>query len=62
MSATDEELGYIDSVGMDHVTYVLLLFRYGAYLDYNRSSVSHLLQCSISHVCSREHADTVNPP
>lgn len=26
MSATDEELRYIDTVGMDYVTYVLLLF------------------------------------
>lgn len=28
MSATDEELRYVDTVGMDHVTYILLLFRY----------------------------------
>jgi len=26
MSATDEELRYIDTVGMDHVTYILLIF------------------------------------
>lgn len=27
MSATDEEIKYIENVGLDHVTYVLILFR-----------------------------------
>jgi len=30
MSATDEELRYVHEGGMDHVTYVLISFRYGA--------------------------------
>lgn len=27
MSATDEELHFVDGQGMDHVTYILLMFR-----------------------------------
>jgi hypothetical protein len=29
MSATDEELQYVHEGGMDHVTYILIMFRYG---------------------------------
>jgi hypothetical protein len=29
MSATDEELKYVHEGGMDHVTYILIMFRYG---------------------------------
>lgn len=29
MSATDEELQYVHDGGMDHVTYILIMFRYG---------------------------------
>ena len=28
MSATDEELQYVHESGMDHVTYILIMFRY----------------------------------
>ena len=28
MSATDEELDYVHDSGMDHVTYILIMFRY----------------------------------
>ena len=28
MSATDEELRYVHEGGMDHVTYILIMFRY----------------------------------
>jgi hypothetical protein len=28
MSATDEELNYVHDNGMDHVTYILIMFRY----------------------------------
>lgn len=28
MSATDEELDYVHDSGMDHVTYILIAFRY----------------------------------
>ena len=28
MSATDEELHFISKTGMDHVTYVLIMFRF----------------------------------
>lgn len=27
MSATDEELRYVSDIGLDHVTYALILFR-----------------------------------
>lgn len=27
MSATDEEINYVESIGLDHVTYILVLFR-----------------------------------
>jgi hypothetical protein len=29
MSATDEELDFVHDNGMDHVTYILIMFRYG---------------------------------
>jgi hypothetical protein len=28
MSATDEQLQFVHSGGMDHVTYILIMFRY----------------------------------
>jgi len=28
MSATDDELQFVDHLGMDHVTYVLIMMRY----------------------------------
>ena len=31
MSATDEELQYVHESGMDHVTYILIMFRYAFY-------------------------------
>ena len=30
MSATDEELDFVHDEGMDHVTYVLIMFRYAS--------------------------------
>lgn len=41
MSATDEELDYINNSGMDHVTYVLLMFRYTVPINRDLESYSH---------------------
>jgi hypothetical protein len=30
MSATDEETRYVNGTGMDHVTYILMMFRWAS--------------------------------
>ena len=42
MAATDEELKYIDSIEMDHVTYTLLIFRQALFIHYLRCYASNL--------------------
>jgi hypothetical protein len=45
MSATDEELQYVHEGGMDHVTYILIMFRYAPHLS-PLSSKSDILPSS----------------
>lgn len=43
MSATDEELQYVHEGGMDHVTYILIMFRYALHLSPLSPSLTYYL-------------------
>ena len=43
MSATDEELQYVHEGGMDHVTYILIMFRYAPHLSPLSPSLTYYL-------------------
>ncbi len=53
MSATDEELQYVHEGGMDHVTYILIMFRYVCRAPLPQSPVPDTLVLSYLFFCTR---------
>lgn len=48
MSATDEETRFVNDEGMDHVTYILIMFRYNPPLFYSSAHAQQHVSLTLS--------------